>query len=291
MQIVRDRRAPVEERLEERAGELERQRHAIAIVVMRDVLAPVRQADASVCREIEATILLIEIHIVIAAIHFPDRDDHRDDILADLADVLAFVNGETIQHFDHRFRAARLGGVQRAAQQIHGFAHLDQLSAIGSGKSARISEPAQNGLVFVELCNGRFVGDDCHHHLAALFRLPKAHDLHAIAGGIDGAIVLRRLGAVGQAPDGSGYVAERLQGRWHLGRRWHVVHHIGDELVLWVRWREFDDSRGVGGIDRLCAALCTERSSQDGRGDEAKQLTHVGSGQELGRVRVLRGSR
>ena len=246
VQVVRDRRPPVEEGLEEGARQFERQRHAVTVVVVSDILAPVRHADVGVRRQVQPPVLLVEVHVVVTPVHFPHRDDHRDHVLADAANVLAVVNGEAIQQFDHRLRTPRLGGMQRTAEQVHRLAHTQQFRTFRRRQATRVGQLAQDRLVVIELRNSRFIGDDRHHHLAPFLGLPQAHDLHAIAGRIHRTVVLRRFCAVRKTPDRARHVAQCLQRRRDRGGRRQIVHHVGDELVLRMRRREFSDPCGVG---------------------------------------------
>ena len=218
MQVVRDGGTPLEEVLQERARQFEGQRHPVAIVVVRNVLAPVRQTEVGGERQIQLAVLLIEIDVVIATIDFPDGDDHGDHVLADLLYLIAFIDGESVEHLDHRFGAAGFRRMQRAAEQIDRLAPLHQVSAIGGGQSARIGELLQDCLVVVEMRDGVFIGDDAGNDLAAFLGFADGDDFHPLRRRLDRTKVLRRLGAVCQSTDGAGHIAKHFQRRRHRRR-------------------------------------------------------------------------
>ena len=63
---------------------------------------------------------LVGIDHPVAAIGLDDRSDERNDMLADVPDVEAVVDCQTIGQFHQRRRRARFGRVNRSGDVVHG---------------------------------------------------------------------------------------------------------------------------------------------------------------------------
>ena len=171
-------RVPAEIGVEHVGGELERERHRVAVVVVLDVLAPVDRPGNDVVRVL--FLVFVEIDDAITAVDLDDRRDQRDHVLADVADVRTLVDGEAIGHFHHRGRRAGFGGVNRAGDVVdrcrapgdrvsEGVVHVDR---------ARIGQPGEVGLVGIELRHELFGGDRDGDHLTAFLGRPDGEHLH-----------------------------------------------------------------------------------------------------------------
>src|ERR1700694_1841741 len=79
VQIVRDRRMPVEKSAQEVLGEILRHHHSVAGVVVRSVLAPVNQGNGVVA-ELERQRFLDDVDLTITPVYFGDRRDECDHV-------------------------------------------------------------------------------------------------------------------------------------------------------------------------------------------------------------------
>ncbi len=204
-----------DEGVEHVARQGQRQPHAVAVVVVDDVLAPVDDLRPVVLGMREVPV--VDVDLAIAAVDLGDRRDQRDDAPADRLDVGALVDRETIRELHQRGGRARFTGVQRAGDVVDG--HAGRHEAVGLAiverDGARIGQPGQSRPVLVVLREHRFVGDGDGDHLAPFFRRADRDDLDARARLLEAAHVVVHLGRVRQPSWRAGDVAE------HGGRRRH----------------------------------------------------------------------
>ena len=98
--------------------ELERHAHRVAVVVVRDVVAPVDHVRRHVVRVL--LLPLVDVDDAIAAVDLDDRRDQRDDVIANVLDVGRVVDRETIRELHERRRRAGFGRVDRAGDVVDG---------------------------------------------------------------------------------------------------------------------------------------------------------------------------
>src|SRR5678809_1783870 len=95
MQVMKHLRMPADIGIQNISRELEREAHCVAVVVVRDVLAPVEKIGVCVAgmRHVPAE----EVDHAVAAIYFDNRRDESNQVVANVSDVRALVHGETIR--------------------------------------------------------------------------------------------------------------------------------------------------------------------------------------------------
>ena len=207
MQVVQHLRLPVDVGVEDILRQLERHPHRVAVVVVRDVLAPVEEWRRGLARPLHAPVE--EIHDAVASVDLDDGGDERDEVVADVPDVLALVDGEAVGELHQRRRRACFRGVDRPGDVVHRrrvgrdllghlVIHVDR---------AWIRELRELGLVLVEPRQQRLGGDGDGDHLAPLFRLADRVDLHARARLLEHAHVVVDLLRVRQLGRRAGNVA------------------------------------------------------------------------------------
>ena len=219
MQVVHDGRLPVEERLRDIAREREELPHAVAVVVVGDVLAPVHQRQP----RISLRALLVEVvgvDLLLAAVDFDDRRDERDDVVADLLDERRFAHRQAVWQLDQHFRTAVLGRVHAARDPVDRLGRSNQLLRLLFGRLSRIGQRRDHALVLVDLFDRRFIGDRQGDHVAAFFGLADVPHRDAIRRLVDGFVVAVDVFRVGQLARSSDNPSEKLERRRHrVGRR------------------------------------------------------------------------
>ena len=160
--------------------ELEILTHAITIVVVRDVLAPVRRWE----REPRLLPIARTINNLLPTVHFDNRCDHREHVLADALHQRRLFNHQTVRQFHQHFRATGLGRVHAAGEIVDGFGQADELLRACFWCLARIGELVEVALVLIEIPDGFFVGDNEHHHVPSFFGLADRPVLRARRRGV-----------------------------------------------------------------------------------------------------------
>ena len=156
VQVVHDRRLPLELDLGHVLGEREHLAHAVAVVVVRDVLAPVHQR-----RPLLAGLLavVVGVDLLLAAVHLDDRRDEGDDVVANLLDERRLLHHQPIRQLLQHLRTAVLGRVHAARDLVDRLRRLQQLLRLRLGGLPRVGQLREHVLVFRQLLDRRFVGD------------------------------------------------------------------------------------------------------------------------------------
>src|SRR6185437_13092445 len=232
VQVVQHLRVPRHKRVEHVAAQVEGHAHSVAIVVVRNVVAPVEQLRSVFVRMREVPV--VDVHHAVAAINFHHGRDERDDVVANVLNVRAVVHGEAIGQLHEGAGGAGLGGVNRAGDVIDGYGGGGD--AVGFGivhvDSAGVGELGELGAIGLEAREIGFGGDGDGDLLAALFGV--ANGVDADAGGCLGeqAHVFVDLFGVRENAGGAGDVAEDLLGRGHGLRGGQVVDERRSEVGL-----------------------------------------------------------
>ena len=215
---------PLEERAHQVLRQFERLPHAIAVVVVGDVLAPVHQRQdlAGPLAEVP------RIDLLVASVDLDDRREGEDDAVANLLDERRLVDRHAVAELHQHFRAAGFRRMDRAGGVVDWLAGGDERAGVGVGDGARVGQPGGDALVLVERGNRRLVGDDDRDHVAALFGLTDAKDLDARRSLVEGVEVSIDVLRVRQLIRRSGDASEELQRRrYRVGGR-DVVDELRD---------------------------------------------------------------
>ena len=254
MQVVQHLRMPADVGVEDVASQVEGHAHGVAVVVMRDVMAPVEQM-----RPILAGVRLVpavDVDHAVAAIDFNDRSDEHDHVLADVLDVWGVIDGEAVGQLHECCGRAGFRRVDGAGDVVDRKRLIDQRFGLGIVQTdlARVGELGKARVVFLVLIQQLGVGNGGGDHLAALFGVADGEDFDARTAGLKQAEVFVDIFSVGQHVWRSGYVAEHFDRRGHGLRGGQVIDQrrgegrIGGVLVHQVGVALVDGLRGVAGV-------------------------------------------
>ncbi len=235
VQVVQHLGVPADEGVGDVAGEVQRHRHRVAVVVVRHVMAPVQQA-----RIVPAgmgAVPVVAVHLAVAAVHLDDRRDQGDHVRADVLDVGRVVHRQPVGQFHQRGGRAGFGGVDGAGDVVDRGGLGDQRvgGSIVHADRARVGQLGQACVVGIQAGQQIFIGHGDRDHRAALLALADGEHLHPRAGRRQRPEVAVDVGGVGQVIRRAGDVAEHLQRRRHGSRGGQVV---GQRRV----------ERGIGGV-------------------------------------------
>jgi hypothetical protein len=279
VQVVQHGRRPLEKCARGVLREVEELSHAVAVVVVLHVLAPVherqlRRGTARPCtvasRRLAARIFLVPVvgvYHLLVPVHFHHRRDERDDVFPDLLDERRFLDRQSVGELHQHLRPAALRRVDAARDPVDRLRGLQQALRLRLGRPARIREPVEHPLVLLELPDGLLVRDREHHHLAPFFGLADGPVFRAGTRLRDRGQVpvdVPRVRQLARRPDDA---AEERERRRHSARRRQVIHQLGRDAG--VR-KVLPDLRRILGIDGLCGLLRAEQrwECEQSRGGE-----------------------
>jgi hypothetical protein len=232
VQVVHHGRVPFELDPRHRLRQLQELAHAVAVVVVRDVLAPVHQRRARLAGLLA---VVVRVDLALAPVHLDHRRDERDHVVADRLHERRLLHDQPVGQLHQHLGAAGLGRVHPRGEPVDRLRRLDQLLRLGFARRARVGQRREVRPRLVERLDRGLVGDREQDHVAALLGLADRPELRArralrerlqIARQVLGVVELARL-----ADD----VAEELQGRRDLVGRRQVVDQFGrDPRVLQV---------------------------------------------------------
>ena len=198
VQVVHDRRMPFQVELQP-VGHRHLRVIDVAIVVVENVLAPVRRPRRAIVLVLFGQlVLVIPIDVPVAPIWLGSRRKHDDHVLANRIEQRAFFHGETVGQFHQHLRRTGLGGVQSTGEHVDWLGLGDDLPGLIGGKSARVGQLRQIAFVRVQIADDLFVGDRHHQALAAFIRGTGGQQLHALRCGGKRAVILAQLGNLGE---------------------------------------------------------------------------------------------
>ncbi len=248
VKVVQDLGVPGEMGVEDVAGQRKGHSHGIAVVVVRDVVAPVGEARPAGGRVGEMP--AVDVHHAVAAIDLDHRRDQGDQVVADLPHVGALVDRQAVGELHERGRRAGLRRVNGAGDVVDRDARRGEPGGAGvvEADRARVGELGEARPVFLRLREVLLRGNRHGDPLAPLLAGADGEDAHPRRGLRQQAEVAMDVGAVGEDSGRPGDVAEDGLRRRHALRRRQIVGErrveVGGGGVL------ADARRGVG-VDRL----------------------------------------
>ncbi len=117
MQIVQHLRLPIQIDVHDVARELERHAHRIAIVVVRDIVAPIHERRPIFIGMRKVPI--VDINHAVAAVDLDHGCDEGDHAFADRLHIRAFIDGEAISKLHQGGRRPRLDRVNRSGDVVN----------------------------------------------------------------------------------------------------------------------------------------------------------------------------
>jgi hypothetical protein len=211
MEVVDDRRMVIEEHLGHGLRRLEGHLVGVAVVVMKDVVAPVgrRFRRQAVVVGLAFHVAIEPVDLLVAAVGLRAGIDQDEDAPADLPDHRLVGDGQAVGQLHDHLGRAQLRRVEGAVEVEDGPGRGDEgLGGLGR-RPARIGESGRGGLELVEIADAVFVGHGGQDDVPAL--LAPADRLDPDAG--------RGLGQLAE-------VAVDLGGRGEFARRAHGVAEI-----------------------------------------------------------------
>jgi hypothetical protein len=156
----------------DRLGQRLRDLDPVTIVVVHDVLPPVRRRPRESIAEARATlrVAVVPVHLAVAPVRLAHRIDERDYALADLAHRGLIGDGESVCELHHHLRRSHLGRVESGVQVVDRLRGADRGVDLGGRNAPRIGEPRGGRLVAVQVANRCLVGDRDEQDLPPLLR-------------------------------------------------------------------------------------------------------------------------
>ena len=258
VQVVHDRRMRGEVPVGDGAHGFLRQVD-VAVVVVVDVLAPVRHGRAATsAASTSATPALawsrlgaacwrartaagggllflrsIEpVDVTVAAVGIGLRRHRHDDVLADLLDERRGFGGQAVHQFHQHLGWPGLAAVQAAHEVIVRLRRRDELGDLRLGQPARVGNLRQVVAVLLQALDVLVRRDPDDDQLAVLVGLADRFDPDAWRGGGERAVVLQRIGVVGELAGRADVITEHVLGRRHARHLWQVIDERADEVRL-----------------------------------------------------------
>ena len=263
MEVMKHGGVPFEHAFGEGLGEFQVLAHAVAIVVVLDVFAPVHHQGLAAGSGVLLRVV-VGVDGALAAIDFEHRRNEGDDVVADLLDERGLFDDHAVGELDEHLGAAGFGRVDAAIGPVNGLGGVEEFLGLFRGDFARVAEFGEHVLIFVEIFEGGLVGDSEGDDVAAFFGLTHLPDASARGGFREGFVVALDVLGVGEFARFAGDAAEEFERRRDGGGGGHVVHQFGgdagvlkvfaDELVvlLVLRLRGERDGLDRRGFPLFC---------------------------------------
>ena len=305
VQVVQYLRFVLDVRVEHVLRELERHAHRVAIVVVRDVVSPIDEARRRLSRMRHLPVE--DVHHTVATIHLNNRRNERDYVFANVLDVGALVDGQSVRQLHERRRCPCLGAVNGARDVVDRGCCLGDLvgQRIVHPNAARIGQLGQLRFIRVHLGNECVRRDGNRDHLPPFFRCPDTEHAHTRRGLRQQSHVGVHFRRIGQLRWRAGNVTQDGLGGGHRLGRGQVVDEdrveerlrgiLADLLRVLLVNRLLGIASGLGGSKRIDTTLCGEGknadSEQERRSDECTKQEGAPQHEDLGRNRVRTGCR
>ena len=171
----------------------------VAVVVVEDVLPPVRRApDAvAVVGDVDQ-VPVVPVDVAVAPVGLGGGNQGDDEVVADPVEEGAFLDREPVGQLHQHLGRTRLAAVQAGHQEIDGLGSRDDRLCLRLAQPAGIREVGEVAAVAVEVREGRLVRNRHHHHLAVLVGAADRGDRDPRRGVGEGSVVVQQLGVVGQ---------------------------------------------------------------------------------------------
>ena len=289
MEIVEHLGVPAEVCVQDILRKLEGHAHGVAVIVVGHVFAPVDQRRIEIFGMGEVP--FVEIDHAVAAVHFNDWSNQRDDAVADFADVGTFVDGKAVSQFHQCGGCARFRRVDCAGNVIDGDGFGDEFVGFGVFEmdGARVGEFRKALAVLLEVFEIGFRRDGHGDHFAAFFGGADGDDFYARRGFLEQAHIFVHVFRVREDAGSAGDVAEDSFGRGHGFAGGQIVDEGRGEVR---RGGVLADFGGVGLVDGLlgiarrgsfsvapgeaaCCQCCEEKQNESQPGLVAHEVSFM----------------
>ena len=269
VQVVHDLRVVLVEHPVHGLRDLQRLLVRVAVVVVEDVVAPVRRRHL---RQVLVVRLALEVAVepvdhLVAAVGLGDRVDEHDHVLADLLDHGLVRDRQPVGELHDHLGAAGLRRVEAGVEVVDRPRRRDDLLGLLGRGPARVGERGGRLLQAVEVGDPLLVGDRDEQDLAPLLRLPDDLDPDAGRGLRELAEVAVDLRRSRELSRGPGDVAEVLRRRRHGGRGRHVGDPGIAEALSVVNFAMASTEPGSGASGAYGQSEARRRASAPGEGE------------------------
>lgn len=152
-----------------RQGQFEELAHAVAVVVVLDVLDPVHQRQARVALR-ACLVEVVGVDLLLASVDFNHRRDQRDHVIADVLDERRLFDDQPVGELDQHLGTAGLRRVHAAHEVIDRLRGLDERLCLRVGGLARIGQCRELIAILLERLDRRFIGNGQRNNVASFFR-------------------------------------------------------------------------------------------------------------------------
>ena len=203
----------------------------IAIVVVIDVLAPVRRPRHAVGLGFFAQLVaIIPVDIPVASIRLQGIRDHHDHVAPDPFIQRRFVHRQPIRQLHQHLRRARFGAVQPAGEHVDRFGLHDDAPGLRLAQTARIGQPRQIPLVRIQIAYGIFVGHHRDQAFASFVGRARRENLHPLRSGGQRAVIAIQVGNPSQFLRHARVIAQHILGARDADRLGQMVHQRAEEF-------------------------------------------------------------
>jgi len=244
---VHHRGIPLQLRARDRLGQLEELAHAVAVVVVLHVLAPIHQRQPGIAAGARL-VEVVGVDLFFAPVDFNHRRDERDHVVADVLDERRLFDDQPVGELDQHFRAAGLGRVHAADEVVDWLGGLQQRLRLGVGGTARIGQRRKLIAVLLERLDRRFIGDRQRDDIAPFFGLADREIARARRHLGELLVVAMNVFRVGELAGLADVAAEELHRRRHRVGGRQVIDELGRDPGILQRLL---DLRGVFSVDLL----------------------------------------
>ncbi len=269
--VVHDRRMPLQIPGEELATDRLRVVD-VAVVVVEDVLAPVRRpTHAVVLAGFHRLVGVVPVDVPVAAVRLGDRRERDDHVVADLLQQRRLFGGEPVGQLHQHLGRAGLSAVQASHQVVDRLGGRDDLVRLHVADPARVGELREISPVSLEVLHrlgGRNRNDDV---VAAFIGLADRHHADTRRRRRQRAVIAEDVGVVGQFLRCTNMVTEDLLGRRNPRDPWEVIDEGAEELR---RGRPLTNGPGKIVVLWLADTRARRRPVSQGEDDEEAEHSH-----------------
>ena len=248
VQVVHDRRMPLQVEIEQIAGAVPRVVD-VPVVVVKNVLSPIRGAGHRIqVVGVVDLVAIVPIGIPVTAVGVGRRVDADNHVVADFADERGVLGHQAVRQLHQHLRRTRLRTVQTAHHHVHRLGLRDDLVCLGVAQAAGVGEPGHVLAIHVQSADVGLRRDQHDHRRPALFRLAGIDDLHPRGLVRQRPVILQEVFVVVELIRRADVVADDIARRGDRRGGRQVIHQRAHEFGL---RRPFLHMRREGGIHCL----------------------------------------
>ena len=176
VQIVQNGWRPLQKRPGGGPREREELAHAVPIVVVLHVFAPIHYREPRVAGR-ALLVVVVGIHHLLATVHLKHGRDERNHVAANVLDEGRLLHGQAVRQLHEHLGSTGLRRMHAAGDPVDRLGRLEQRLRLRLRRLARVRELLQLPLVVLEVPDGCLVRHGQHNHVAPFLALANAPDL------------------------------------------------------------------------------------------------------------------